>query len=164
MSSVYVCAGMGEYTGDGGQPYCSSCYDRLTKERYGKNTAAGTATTAPAGTTGTSGTAFPSPKPPSSVSFGGLSSDHNSNDNFQSFELSDDFTKPKQPSAADKFRNLGASGSGTKKCPICSKTVYQAEEMVCLKQSWHKECFTCGGNQGKGCKRRLGHGEAHGKC
>jgi hypothetical protein len=29
------------------------------------------------------------------------------------------------------------------KCAKCSKTVYRAEELKCLDQSWHKPCFKC---------------------
>lgn len=29
------------------------------------------------------------------------------------------------------------------KCAKCSKTVYKAEELKCLDQSWHKPCFKC---------------------
>jgi hypothetical protein len=31
----------------------------------------------------------------------------------------------------------------SKKCGGCSKTVYPAEELKCLDQSWHKSCFKC---------------------
>ena len=144
-------------------PYCGSCYDRIMKERYSKNVSSQGTTTTGGSTTTTSTanntsivSATANNKPFSNIN----NSNSNSTDNFQSFELSEEFTRPKAPTAADKFRNL--TTTGTKKCPICTKTVYQAEEMVCMKLSFHKECFTCGGNGGKGCKRRLAMGEAHG--
>lgn len=60
---------------------------------------------------------------------------------------------PKPVSAsADKFR---AAASNASKCPVCTKTVFKAEELCALKQVWHQSCFTCGGTGDQGCKRRL---------
>jgi cysteine/glycine-rich protein len=41
------------------------------------------------------------------------------------------------------------------KCAICSHTVYKMEEIVALGTTFHKDCFTCGGHNADGCKKKL---------
>lgn len=48
------------------------------------------------------------------------------------------------------------AGSDLNKCPVCTKSVYKTEQLLALKETWHKECFICGGKGDQGCKRKLG--------
>jgi hypothetical protein len=42
------------------------------------------------------------------------------------------------------------------RCPVCDKSVYKAEEVTAINQTWHKSCFRCGGKAGPlGCKKVL---------
>ena len=44
---------------------------------------------------------------------------------------------------------------GTKKCPVCTKSVYMKEEVLAIGSSYHQSCFTCGalgdGSKFEGC-------------
>merc|ERR1712137_15261 len=39
---------------------------------------------------------------------------------------------------------MGVLGGGGNKCPGCTKTVYQNEEIVACNGRWHKGCLKCG--------------------
>ena len=43
----------------------------------------------------------------------------------------------------------------THKCPLCDKTVFRVEQLLCAGKYWHKTCFQCGGRGDKGCGRKL---------
>lgn len=46
-------------------------------------------------------------------------------------------------------------GTAAPKCYVCSKSVYKAEEMIAINQTWHLTCFTCGGTNKDGCRKVL---------
>jgi len=41
------------------------------------------------------------------------------------------------------------------KCVACAKSVFKMEEIIAMGHSWHGTCFTCGGTNDDGCKRKL---------
>lgn len=44
------------------------------------------------------------------------------------------------------------------KCPMCTKVVYNREEIKACNAVWHTSCFQCGGPYGGGCKKVLTRG------
>lgn len=79
-----------------------------------------------------------------------------SNENFYQYELNAFDDKSKLASRAQE--KYAPKYGADKQCPICSKTVYKAEELIALGHTWHKDCFTCGGHTDNGCKRKLALG------
>ncbi|CAK9254076.1 unnamed protein product, partial [Sphagnum jensenii] len=147
------------YIGEGGNPYCKTCKDKLAKEAYAKSASTATVVFTEAQSNFSGFGVYDKPTGASNAVPFQSNSDSNpyaqsAGDNgFVSYELSDDVLRKPKPSVADKFRNLGSDGS--KKCPICAKSVFRAEEMVALNNSYHPACFTCGaGKSDLGCNRR----------
>jgi cysteine/glycine-rich protein len=64
-------------------------------------------------------------------------------------------SRDRSPQSTRSDNAIAALLGGGDKCPICSKTVYKMEAMAFQSQTWHKNCFACGGDTELGCKRNL---------
>jgi hypothetical protein len=62
---------------------------------------------------------------------------------------------PPRPVVKPAYVAGSAGGSGTPKCPACSKSVFAVEELRALNRVYHKKCFRCSGENKDGCNRVL---------
>ena len=128
-----------------GVPYCRVCFDRLAKQASAgvKDLDAVRETTQAAAPT-------PEPEEAGPLSLA---------DRARAFQSkpadSSTASTPVERKGRPSFKPSPAAGAPSTKCPVCEKSVYQAEQLVACNKTWHKTCFCCGSTVGNGCNRKL---------
>ena len=144
-----------------GEPYCSTCFDRLVKEVFQKGTVV-----TPAGRPSEIGR----PESSRSIDTSNLNLESNQSEAVNpepwegqtaSHKLSDrneiSVATTSDSSVESSTRSTVLSGRiGVPKCIVCNMNVYKMEEIIAMDSTWHKNCFCCGGVNGTdGCKKIL---------
>ena len=128
-----------------GIPYCRVCFDRLAKQASAgvKDLDAIRETTQATAPT-------PEPEEAGPLSLA---------DRARAFQSkpadSSTASTPVERKGRPSFKPSPAAGALSTKCPVCEKSVYQAEQLVACNKTWHKTCFCCGSTVGNGCNRKL---------
>lgn len=149
---------MDGYTDRQGEPYCKPCYGKLFGPKGFINGTANFNSYIDPGPAQSSQIPSPPPRPapPAPVSESSAPpSDRIVNDrNLRAYEVEASqgvFAAPGKVSAA-RGKFVAAVGN---KCAKCAKSVPMPEERRACDLYWHIDCFTCGGLQSDGCKKKL---------